>query len=246
MLFIFSGEVPELDAALQTQLQPEQELITIPYSLDDVASAQDAAGYFCAQGIRARALTKQIYGRSDRLRDALSKAGGVFLVGGNTYEFLAYARRVSLFTSLRQLEASGGVIAAESAGSILLSPNIATAAVPSRNGDVNTPRLSRHTAMGRLPFHISPHFEPRARHAQRDMGELQALADKTRLPVIVLEDGEGFIVRGARIVQRIGRPRLLRPQLKTPAPRHTNNDHSTRIPVGRLRATSTIDALLRQ
>jgi len=245
VLFIFSGEVPELDVALQSQLQPQQELITIPYSLDDVGSARDAAGYFCAQGIPARALTKQSYARSDRLRDALLKAGSVFLVGGNTYEFLAYARRVSLFAVLRQLEARGGIIAAESAGSILLSPHIATASIPSRNGDHNTPRLSRHSGMGRIPFHISPHYEPRAPHARGDLNELQSLADKTQLPVVVLEDGEGFSMRGTRIVQRVGRPRVLRPQFATQRPPTITAKLQPHITLRRLRAPSTVDSLMR-
>lgn len=245
MLFIFSGEVPELDSALQSQLQPEQELITIPYSLDDVASARDAAGYFCAQGIPARALTKQSYGRSERLHTELLNAGSVFLVGGNTYEFLAYARRVSLFPILRQLESRGGIIAAESAGSILLSPHIATAAIPSRNGDHNTPRISRHNGMGRIPFHLSPHFEPHAPHARGDLNELQTLADKTQLPVVVLEDGEGFSMRGTRIVQRVGRPRVLRPQFSTQRPHTITTRLQPRNTLRRLRAPSTVDSLLR-
>lgn len=211
VLLVYSGEVPALDALLRRRLVAQRELVVVPYSLDDVASAHDAAGYFRAAAVAARVLSSRTYERAAALRSAVIGAGAVYLVGGNTYEFLAYARRVGLFGILQALEQQGGVIAAESAGSILLSPDIATAAIPSRNRDVNTPRLARLVGMGRLPFHVSPHFQPRSRHAHGDIEELQSLADRSCRPVMVLEDGQGFVMRGLHIVRRVGRMRTLRP-----------------------------------
>jgi peptidase E len=215
---VYSGEVPALDVALARCLGPRRSLVAVPYSLDDVASADEAVAYFRAAGVSARALTKQAYGDGARLRAKVLAAGGVFLVGGNTYEFLAYARQSGLFGLLRQLEAQGGVIAAESAGSILLSPDIATAGIPRRSGDCNTPGLTRLRGMGRIPFHISPHFEPSGRYAQRDLAELQALADGSRRSVMILEDGDGFAMRGLDVVKRVGQSRLLRPMTLPAAP----------------------------
>lgn len=212
MLLVYSGEVPELDALLRRRLSGPRELVVVPYSLDDVASARDAAAYFRAvSAVAARVLPTRTYERAAALRAAVLEAGAVYLIGGNTYEFLAYARRVGLFSILQSLEQQDGIIAAESAGSILLSPDIATAAVPSRNRDVNTPRLARFAGMGRLPFHVSPHFQPRSRHAHDDLEELQSLADRSSRPVMVLEDGQGFVMRGSQIVRRIGRMRTLHP-----------------------------------
>lgn len=212
VLLVYSGEVPELDALLRRRLSGQRELVVVPYSLDDVASARDAAAYFHAvSAVGARVLPTRTYERAAALRTAVLEAGAVYLVGGNTYEFLAYARRVGLFSILQSLEQQDGIIAAESAGSILLSPDIATAAIPSRNRDVNTPRLARFAGMGRLPFHVSPHFHPRSRHAHDDIEELQSLADRSSRPVMVLEDGQGFVMRGSQIVRRVGRLRTLRP-----------------------------------
>lgn len=211
MLYIYSGEVPELDAALRDTLGPRALLTAIPYSPVEHWSAREGAAYFRAIGIRSRSLSRKRYQDPELLEQAILSSEAVYLSGGNTYEFLAYAERVGLFSMLQAFEANGGVIVAESAGSIILSPTIDTAAIPTRDADVNRIDLIRTQAMGRIPFHISPHFEPGHKAAREDLEELQALADASLVPVIVLQDGEGFVMDGDEVVSFVGKRRMLQP-----------------------------------
>lgn len=217
MLCVYSGMVPELDVWLREQLGANGVLTAIPFAADEVLAADEAAQYFRDLGIAVKVLPAADYYEADRLRQAILASHAVYLIGGNTYEFLDYARSVDLFATLSEFEARGGVIVGESAGSIILSPDIATAGIPSSFPDENTIRLQRLEAMGRLPFHISPHFEPQAPWAQRDLQELQVLADESGYPVVVLEDGEGFIVSDQSISHFYGAHRMLVPGGVPPA-----------------------------
>lgn len=212
MIFIYSGEVPELDALLRSALGDSHTVTTIPASPDDMASAREASEYFLQAGIRTRVLSRKPYLDPARLRKAIMVSDAVYLTGGNTYEFLAYARQVGLFPMLQAFEDRGGIIIAESAGSIILSPSIMTAALPSSDPDANDIGLKDLSGMGRLLFHISPHHEPMSASYAQDMRELQGLADESRYPVFLLRDGEGLVVDGDDIMLPIGEPRVLQPQ----------------------------------
>lgn len=212
MLFIYSGEVPTLDQRLAALLGPEPTFTMIPFSPEELWSAKEAAAWFNEAGIRSRSLSAAYYRNPRRLQSAIAASDGVYLCGGNTYEFLEFAREINLFPMLHELEARGGVIGAESAGSILLSPDIATAGIPGSDADPNTPGLTDLAAMGRIPFHVSPHFDPDSPAAAQDLMELQDLADESGRDVLVLEDGQGVILRGQEILERVGAPLGLQPR----------------------------------
>lgn len=212
MIFIYSGDVPELNLLLKEKLGPDASLTTIPYAARETWSARDAALYFRQAGIRARSLSSSYYRNINRLEKILDKSQALFLCGGNTYEFLAYAREVGLFALLSRFEERGGVIVAESAGSIILSPDISTAGIPSSDPDPNTVKLRQLQAMGRLSFHVSPHFDPLAASAGHDREELQQLADVSGREVVVLQDGEGFVMDAGQIVHSVGKPETLVPE----------------------------------
>ena len=212
VLYIYSGEVAELDEALLEQLGPSHTMTIIPTTPRDVGSARHAAEYFRYSGIRARSLSSRFYRDASRLERSIMSSDAVFLLGGNTYEFLHYARSIGLFAMLERFEEQGGIIASESAGSIILSPDISTAAVPTSCVDENTLGLIEYSAMGRIRYHISPHFDPNAVTLERDLVELQALADQSLIPVILLEDGEGLIFAGEDCVRVVGQGRVLQPR----------------------------------
>lgn len=217
MIFIYSGAVDDLDGRLREVLGPQPTFTMIPCSPDDLGTAKEAAAWYQQAGIRARCLSRAYYLNPRRLYNAILASDAVYLCGGNTYEFLDWARGMDLFPLLRRFEEQGGVIAAESAGSIILSPDIATAGIPGSDPDPDTIGVQDLTAMGRLDFHISPHFDPLAPQADSDLRELQELADDSAIPVLVLEDGEGVIVQGDEIVFEAGTPVMLRPdQVRQP------------------------------
>jgi len=216
MLYIYSDEVPDLNALLLERLGPEHTLVTIPISPQDMAAARHVTDYFRHAGLNAQLKTNRVYRDPGRVRKLIMRSSAVFLMGGNTFEYLAYARRVGLFAVLQEFEAQGGVILADSAGSIILTPNIATALIPTTCPDHHTHRFNSYTGMGRIPFHISPHFDNNAEVAEQELHELQALAYVSKIPVMVLRDGEGFIMEGQDIIHTVGNPKVLSPDVAPP------------------------------
>ena len=217
MLTIFSGEVPELNAILLEKLGPKHTITTIPASPSDMASAKHFTDYFRHAGLRARLQSARFYRDAKKLKNIINNSDAVYLMGGNTFDFLAYAQRVNLFPMLEHFEANGGIIIGESAGSIILSPNIATALIPTTCPDDHIIELGSYKGMGRIPFHISPHFHPDADVSQNELNELQALAHISKCPVVVLQDGEGLVIEGKEITQKIGQPKILDSETAPPA-----------------------------
>lgn len=204
MIFIYSGEVPALDRRLHYELGASHRLLTIPYAPEEHWAAREARDYFNDSGFNVRALSQKAYRNKQRLRDEIFTSDAVYLSGGNTYQFLVYARRVGLFSLLSAFESVGGIIVAESAGSIILSTDIATAAVPTTCPDENSIGVTDFSAMGRLPFHVSPHYAPTSSHARKEIAELQSLANLSNRPVLVLQDGAGVVVDDDEIIFSTG------------------------------------------
>lgn len=213
MIIIYSGEVPELDVLLFERLGANHVLTIIPSNPADMASAKQVQGYFRQRGLRARLQSTRFYRVPKQLRQIIINSDAVYLMGGNTFEFLAFAHRVGLFMMLSEFEAQGGIILSESAGSIILSPTIATALIPTTCPDEQTVELNSYAGMSRLPFHVSPHFDPRAAHAAQELEQLQALADVSRQAVMVLQDGEGLVVQQQQVSNTIGQPQMLSPSV---------------------------------
>lgn len=211
MIFIYSGEVPALDRRLSYELGVNHRLLTIPYAPEEAWAAHEARDYFRACGVNAHSLGKRAYRDKQRLRDEMFISDAVYLTGGNTFEFLAYAREIGLFSLLQAFEAVGGIIVSESAGSIILSKDISTAAIPTTSPDENSVGVTEFEGMARLPFHVSPHFEADAEQAARELEELQGLADMSGSPVLLLSDGEGVVIQGSEVVFSSGSPGWLSP-----------------------------------
>jgi len=213
VLLIYSGCVPELDLILAEKLPSNGDQLTIiPAKPSDYKDATYIADYYRELGIEAQGLFKDEYEDRGLLSQKVLASNAVYLMGGNTYEFLHYARSVDLFTILTKLESNGGTIAAESAGSIILSDNIATASLPSSDVDENTLNMTNFQSMGRLSFHISPHFNPEKSQLEADLEELQQLANTSNQYVLLLEDGEGIVMSDDIIQQFVGNAKVIKPQ----------------------------------
>jgi len=213
VLYIYSGDVPELNDRLVEQLGKKYIITTIPANPSDMASAKHVTDSFRHAGLRTRLCSARFYRDPRRLHQIIMNSDAVYLTGGNTFEFLDYAYHTGLFEMLREFEAGDGVILGDSAGSIILSPNIATALIPTTCPDEHNIEMDSYVGMGRIPFHISPHFEPDADVAQNELDELQALAYVSKIPVKVLQDGEGFIMAGEAIIHTVGNPIDLAPDI---------------------------------
>jgi dipeptidase E len=136
---------------------------------------------------------------------ALLSADAIFLGGGNTFYFLNNLRKRKLLPKLRKYARQGGLLMGLSAGSILMTPNITTAAGPSMDSDDNEIGLKNWRALGLVPFEFSPHYY---RSAAVDR-ELQNYSRKMSRPIYACADGQGIVVRNGAI-RFVGRVSIFR------------------------------------
>jgi dipeptidase E len=133
--------------------------------------------------------------------DRLFSSDGIFLGGGNTYYLLKSMRDRRLFEKFRAFVLRGGVLMGLSAGSIVLTPNVSTASVPSLEADENEVGLTNLKALGLVSFEFSPHYEP----SRKVDSELLEHSRKIKRPIYACADGEGIVVRdgAVRFVGRV-------------------------------------------
>ena len=82
-----------------------------------------------------------------------------------------------------------------SAGSILMTPSITTAAVPSFDSDENEVNLTNWKALGLVPFEFSPHYHF-SKESDRELLEYSKVCSH---PIYACRDGEGIIVQDGKI-----------------------------------------------
>lgn len=121
---------------------------------------------------------------------ALLQCDAVHLSGGNTFSFLEWLRRRGVLSMLRTYAFEGGVLVGDSAGAILMTPDVrlATAA-----GDVPPAGYLDPSALALIDFHFWPHYAGPSTHGSH-AGLLNELPR-----VYACADGGGVVVDGDRI-----------------------------------------------
>lgn len=125
----------------------------------------------------------------------LFASDAIFLGGGNTYYFLKHLRENKLMPRLRAFVKRGGVLMGLSAGSILMTPSIMTAAVPVVDSDDNEVGLTNLKALGLVPFEFSPHYY---RSKVVDT-ELKEYSKRLPHPIYACKDGQGIVVENGKV-----------------------------------------------
>lgn len=133
--------------------------------------------------------------------ETLLASDGIFLGGGNTFYLLKSLRERRLLDKLRAFVARGGVLMGLSAGSIVLTPNVSTALVPSLEADDNDVGITNFRALGLVPFEFSPHYEG----GRKVDSELLEHSRRIKRPIYACADGQGIVVRdgGIRFVGEV-------------------------------------------
>ncbi len=126
---------------------------------------------------------------------ALLASEAIFLGGGNTFYLLHHLREKKLLGKLRAYVRDGGILMGLSAGSILMTPNVMTAEVPSLDSDENFVGLRDYSALGLVPFEFSPHY----RASRKVDQELLNHSKRSKNPIYACADGEGIVVRDGTI-----------------------------------------------
>jgi dipeptidase E len=132
---------------------------------------------------------------SAKAKKALFSSDAIFLGGGNTYYFLKHLRENKLLPRLRAFVKRGGVLMGLSAGSIVMTPSIMTAAVPVVDSDENEVGLTDLKALGLVPFEFSPHYY-RSKVVDR---ELKDYSKSLPHPIYACKDGQGIVVENGKI-----------------------------------------------
>ena len=114
----------------------------------------------------------------------------IHLSGGDTSSFLELLRKHSLIPRIQDFVARGGVLIGQSAGSIIMTPNIFTAY---DCGDERPLEPFDHTALGLVDFAFMPHFEPDLEQPCRK------LALELNRTLYACQDGDGIVVNGDEV-----------------------------------------------
>jgi dipeptidase E len=133
--------------------------------------------------------------------ETLFSSDGIFLGGGNTFYLLHSLKERRLLNKFRAFVRKGGVLMGLSAGSIVLTPNVMTAQVPSFEADDNDVGLTDLSALDLVPFEFSPHYQ----QSRKIDAELLSHSKRIKRPIYACADGEGIVVRdgAVRFVGRV-------------------------------------------
>jgi dipeptidase E len=124
--------------------------------------------------------------------EALLGCDAIHLTGGNTYYFLHWLRRRGMLAPLRQYAARGGVLIGVSAGAILMTPDIATAALC---GDEPLEGETDLAALHLVDFAFVPHFG----EIPCDLVALQAYSRSRQAVLYACRDGDGIVVEDDQV-----------------------------------------------
>jgi dipeptidase E len=124
--------------------------------------------------------------------DTLLACDAIHLTGGNTYYFLHWLRKRDMLVPLRQYVARGGVLIGVSAGAILMTPDVTTAALC---GDEPLEGETDPAALHLVDFAFVPHFG----EIPSDLAALQAYSQDHQAVVYACRDGEGIVVEDDQV-----------------------------------------------
>lgn len=119
----------------------------------------------------------------------------IFLGGGNTFYFLQHLRKQKLLPKLRAFAKNGGLLMGLSAGSILMTPNIGTAIVPTLEADENEVGIKDFRALSLVPFEFVAHYDG----GKKTDKELLEYSKGVKYPVYACADGQGIVVKGSSL-----------------------------------------------
>lgn len=132
---------------------------------------------------------------SDLLKDQALQSDIIFLGGGNTYYFLKELRKNKILTPLKKFVKKGGILAGESAGAIITTPNIDMAGVPEFDKDENEDGVRNFKALNLVPFEFFPHYKNSKRYKE----ELSKISKQMKKQIYACADGGGLIINGGEL-----------------------------------------------
>ncbi len=118
----------------------------------------------------------------------------VYLAGGNTYYFLNQIRKTRFYKPLRKYVRDDGVLAGQSAGAIIMTPNIRLAGIPEFDADENEVGITNLKSLCYANFEFFPHYVDQKAFYR----EFTEYSKTLRHPMYACTDGSGIIVDGIK------------------------------------------------
>lgn len=159
---------------------------------------EDRAEHYAGLGASLRAYVDES-NASTRTMSQLEACHAIHLSGGNTFTFAHWLRQSKLFEALRHYALNGGALIGVSAGAIMLTPSVTSAALC---GDFRPPEVVEDSGLSLVPFGFWPHFNKSALRSPDAHGFLQSYESVYACP-----DGCAVLVQGAK-VECIGKVEL--------------------------------------
>jgi dipeptidase E len=176
-----------------------------------IASQPDADRYYFSQaqelyksfGVELDTYLDFESGFNKAVLDVVLNKPIVHLSGGNTYRFLHAIKSRGLSDILVKYAHAGGVFIGVSAGAMLLTPTIESAALC---GDMNFVGLEDLTSLGLVSFMFYPH----AVKQQTEIDKAKELVNSKKIEMYLCNDDESVVIVNNQ-VQVFGSPILFKP-----------------------------------
>jgi len=136
-----------------------------------------------------------------RLPDARRalEADGVYLSGGNTFYFRHWLRHSKFDRMLLRYAARGGSLLGQSAGSVIMTPEITSASIGPVK-DENGIRLLDMAGLNLIDTLFVPHYEPR----KEIVAEIRRFSSRNKSRLVVAAQDGGGIIKCDGVVSLVG------------------------------------------
>ncbi len=185
-----TGFLEHCGTAIQSRLADIQEVLFVPYALQDHdAYAETARAQFEQLGFEMRSLHADATPLA-----AVAEAQAIFIGGGNSFRLLKRLQDDGLIPAIQERVLHGMPYMGASAGSNMACPTIRT------SNDMPIVEPASFDALNFIPFQINPHFidaDPASTHQGETREQrLQEYLEENDTPVLGLREGSWLVVDG--------------------------------------------------
>ena len=186
-----TGYLEHCEAEILTLLAEIQRVLFVPYALFD----RDAYTQQARQRFREMGLELDSVHETDDPVEAVRKAEGIFIGGGNSFRLLDELQQHGLVSPIRERVEAGMPYLGTSAGSNVACPTIRT------SNDMPIVEPDSFAALDLVPFQINPHYldaDPDSTHQGETREQrLTEYLEENDTPVVAIREGGMVIVEGS-------------------------------------------------